>query len=257
MADLRQKLVNALLTYTQAPAKQVSQLTPWQARTMASTLMGDKSPITEKNIRPYDIAQIEDVINATREQRAARNLDESKQRFNQGSGYVNYDLMNEAGMGHSDFSMLPSAGVHNTLGQFTYKTLPNGDIQVQDTYDFLNDNPGNLTTRQADTARYKNLNTLEKLYLLGKETINPYDEQGMKIIDSDSPFGQIGQGFSSLASRFGNAFIGDKGRDVNITFHPKKPLLTQEQIFENNPEIQQRYYENYPEQRVRKTEYVK
>ena len=255
MADYRKSLVKALLNYVELPAKQMASVSPLQLRAMASTLMGNKNDITQKDFTNYDMDQLENTINATRNIRAGQK-DVNTKRFNQGAGYVDYDLMNQAGMDHSDYSLLPSAGIHNTLGQFTYKTLPNGNIQVSDEYDFLNDNPGILTKNQANSERYKNLNTLQKIGLLAKETINPYDEKGMKIVE-DHTFGQFGQGVTTFPSRFGNAFIGDNGRNVNITFKPKHPLLTQEQIFENNPELKNRLiYQNNLNQPNKKTEYV-
>lgn len=207
----KERLIKGLLSYL-----------PLQDRTLIETLRGDTSPITAQSIGPEYLNQLNDIIEKTRDVRALSVEGKNQERFNKGAGYVNYDLYDQAGMPISDFNMAPSGGVRNTLGQFSYETLPNGNVRVKDRYDFLNDRFPGMSLSQSQTSRYANMNPMAKALLVGKETFQP-------------------GGWDSLPSRFGNAFIGDRGRDVNIEFKPRQPLKTKQQIRPDSDDIEKAF----------------
>ena len=209
--------MDGLLDKTKKKAKGLldvvtTNVAPLQVRTLLGTIAGNQEPITAKTLTQDEINQLDDVIQRTRELRGQTIPEKNIPVFNQGKGFVNYDLMNDAGIVNSDLSLLPSAAIRNTLGQFRYETLPNGNIRVVDRYDFLNDKFPGMSAEQANSARYENLNPFQKIGLLASETWS--GDRGM----------------ATLPSRFGNAFVGANGRDVNIEFKPSKKLRTKEEI---------------------------
>ena len=192
-------------------AKQKYNEIPLQDRTLAESMFGYNAPINAKNLSQDQINQLYRTILETRNYRASSVPDKYRGTFDQGGGIVTYPMYNAIGQGFQDYNMLPEAAIHNTLGQFSYKTLPNGNIQVTDNYDFFNDKVAGLTDAQSKTSRYEKMNPVEKAWTVTKETFQP-------------------DGLNTFASRFGNAYVGKNTRPVNIEFKPPTPLLSKEQI---------------------------
>ena len=206
-------------------------LLPLQVKTLAETVSGNRLPITEKNLSEDDKMRMAEAILASRAYKQGLldlnktdpNMSEANRKaynkffpnpqaikdFQAGKGAVGYDDYGDAGQATSDWNMLPSGSVRNTLGQFRYETDKNGNIIAKDRYDFSNDTIDGLPPSVANSARYANMSTPQKLWTLTKES----------FVMPQVGFNPI-LGFESIPSRAGNAFVGNKGRDVNIRFKP-------------------------------------
>lgn len=208
---------------------------PLQIKTLLETATGTTSPITEKNLSGSQKQKITDSILAARAYREAllqgvqnnaplseRDMMQYKKlfpnqaaidRFKAGSGTVNYDDIYNGTGAASDWNMLPSGEIRNTLGQFNYTTDKQGNINVRDRYDFLNDMIEGLPKEVSNSARYKSMSNPEKVMTLAKETFYMPKVGFSPIL-----------GLRSVPSRVGNAFVGGDGRDVNITFKPTSSI---------------------------------
>jgi hypothetical protein len=162
---------------------------PAQVRTFASTLAGNRDPITEKNFTKAELQQMRSAI------------ERSKKRGSQKStvDYADYgDDSKRQQMAFKDFSVLPKDAARNTLGRFKYEKTPEGRLVAIDNYDFKDD----LTDKLPNIPKskdYEKLNAIQKAVKLAKDTFNP--EMG---------------GFGTLPSRVGSAYIGDTKRPVRI-----------------------------------------
>jgi len=181
----------------------VRDIVPAQVRTFASTLAGNRDPITEKDFTDAELKQARDaVINSRVRQKLAK---DTYEKFGKASlapkddptvDYKDYGKgMNNA---RQDFNVGTDAAMRNTLGRFSYEKTPEGRLIATDTYDFKNDLakevPGIPRTKD-----YEGLSTLEKVGKLAKDSFS--SEAG---------------GFGTLPSRVGNAFIGSDGRPVKV-----------------------------------------
>lgn len=205
---------------------------PLQVRTLVETASGNRSPITERNLSEEDKMRIAEAIAASRAYKQGlldmnktdpNMSDANKRAYNQffpnqqaikdfqsGSGAVGYDAYADAGQGTSDWNFLPSGSIRNTLGQFRYNTDKNGNINIKEKYDFANDTVDGLPRSVSNSARYETMSAPQKAWTVAKETF-VLPEVGFNPA----------MGISSLPSRYGNAFVGRDGRDVNINFKPK------------------------------------
>lgn len=202
-------------------------LLPLQVKTLIETATGDKSPV---KLGHADRERVADAILASRtykqslldlqKDNALKDWQQAEYKkyfpnenaiklFKSGSGAVGYDDYYNAGQGASDWNFFPSGSVRNTLGQFRYNTDKAGNVNVTDRYDFTNDTIEGLPKSVANSERYKNMSIPEKIATLRMETMF-MPEVGFNPI----------LGFRSLPSRIGNAFVGNSGRDVNITLPP-------------------------------------
>ena len=147
-------------------------------------------------------------LNALKEKNQAE-----KEYFQSGKGSVNY--MDYPGhlKGVRDSTLSKEGAVRNTLGRFTYETLPDGRIKVKDTYDFKDDLVKELGQRPS--SAYKDLGTMGKLGTILVDTLN-------NPMDLQSEAGGIAVGRATLPSRMGSAFIGQNGRPVDITLDPRE-----------------------------------
>jgi len=217
---------------------------PLQVRTLLETASGNISPITEKSLDDAEKQRIADAILASRSYKqslldlkndnALKEWQEKDYKkyfpndsainlFKSGAGAVGYDDYYNARQSASDWNMLPSGGIRNTLGQFRYATDPSGNVVIKDKYDFRNDTIENLPREVANSKRYEPMTTAEKIATLAKETIY-MPKAGL------SPM----LGIRSFPSRLGNAFVGaNKVRDVNIKLDPR---------FTTNPTEDDLYY---------------
>lgn len=217
---------------------------PLQVRTFLETLGGKDSPITWDNLndkekqllkdtildarfkRAEDLFYTKDAVELAKKEKDAvaqeqlQKFLDQRPYFDTRAGSVTYEDYRDSSdgiQGMSDLNVFPEAAIRNTLGRFTYKTMPDGSVKVIDEpYDFYNDDPGGLTPEQVQTSRYEKMPTPEKLQTLAKESFAP-------------------EGFRTLPSRVGNAFIGSKGRPINITIPPKQ--LNLRTVEELGPEI--------------------
>ena len=180
----------------------IKDIVPAQVRTFASTLMGNRDPITEKDFTDAELKQARNAVLKSRERQTGKRFikEESdklaRQHYDPTVDYKDYGkVMNNA---RQDFNVGSDAAMRNTLGRFKYEKTPEGRLIATDTYDFKDDLvkqvPGIPRTKD-----YKNLSTLEKVGKLAKDSF-------------DSEAG----GLKTLPSRVGNAFVGADGRPVRI-----------------------------------------
>ena len=192
------------------------KVVPAHLRTFGETLMGDRTPITEKNFTPSELDQMRNAIMSSRKDREAMNqrmfantIDKEfksgasdkelmaimkqgpSQKIDQSVGYQHYpggdvEVRRDTDFGHD-------ASIRSTLGRFAYNKDANGNLIATDNYKFTND----LPDQTRPTSDYAGMSTPEKLWTLAKDTA------------------QMG-GLETLPSRVGNAFIGADGRPVNV-----------------------------------------
>jgi hypothetical protein len=224
-------------------------LTPVQLRTfLETTAMPEGTrkdrPVTEKNFSESELRQLLDTIGTARKNRAKEKgfnstytptskdnhymsidklfektmgkeakarTEAEKKHFESGSGSVNY--MDYPGfLSGGDSTLSKEGAIRNTLGRFVYETLPDGRIRVKDTYDFKNDLQ---ELGQRPSAAYKGMSDIEKMGTIVVDTLN-------NPMDLQSEAGGIRIGRATLPSRMGSAFIGEKGRPVDITLDPRE-----------------------------------
>jgi hypothetical protein len=149
-----------------------------------------------------------------------KDFDESQRKrkaedkyFLSGKGAVFYGDYPQDNSGRlADTTLGKSGAVRNTLGRFTYQTMPDGRINIQENYDFADDLVEGLNQRPS--AEYEGMSTGQKLNALLMDTLhNPQD----RMLDTGTKFGR-----STLPGRVGSAFIGEKGRPVNVTIDPRE-----------------------------------
>jgi len=180
----------------------ITKKVPAQIRTFADTLMGDNTPITEKNFTPEELQQIKSSIANSRARQVGKNFISEgpgqplKQTYNQTVGYKDYGSGERGERVENDFNLGGSGAIRNTLGRFAYEKTPDGRLIAKDTYDFKDDLVKEAGARPS--ADYEKMNTLEKLGTIAKDTVTTKG------------------GLTSIPSRIGSAFIGKNGRPVNI-----------------------------------------
>lgn len=175
----------------------VKSLIPAQIRTFASTLAGNRDPITEKDFTQSELDQARSAIMRSRTDQLNKFR---KRKLDETVGYQHYgDDEKRQKDTMRDFSPLPQDAMRNTLGRFAYKKDPNGHLIATDSYDFKDD----LVSENPKIPRskdYENLSTTEKIAKLAKDSLN-VKEMG---------------GLSTLPSRVGSAFIGKASRPVRL-----------------------------------------
>jgi hypothetical protein len=192
---------------------------PAHARTFVETLLGDESPITEKNFSSSELEMMRDAIMRSRKDNKAMNermyyeqitkaksdkeLDEIRGRgaptkIDQTVGYQHYP---DQPMGiRDDLNLSYDSAIRNTLGRFAYDKDANGNLIATDLYKFRDD----LSGFARPTSDYADMGLMEKLNTLRKDTFN-------------------GAGIHSLPSRVGSAFLGNKpGRPVTVNLGKAK-----------------------------------
>ena len=192
---------------------------PAHARTFVETLLGDESPITEKNFSSSELEMMRDAIMRSRKDNKAMNermyyeqitkaksdkeLDEIRGRgaptkIDQTVGYQHYP--NQPMGIRDDLSLSYDSAIRNTLGRFAYDKDANGNLIATDLYKFRDD----LSGFARPTSDYADMGLMEKLNTLRKDTFN-------------------GAGIHSLPSRIGSAFLGNKeGRPVTVNLGKAK-----------------------------------
>ena len=162
---------------------------PAQVRTFASTLAGNRDPITEKDFSESELNQVRDAIKRSRKRGSK----------SQTVDYVDYgdDKYRQQHV-IKDFSVFPEDAARNTLGRFKYEKTPEGRLVATDSYDFKDDlvdkNP-----KIPKSKDYEGLSALGKAAKLAKDSFNP--EMGA---------------LRTLPSRIGSAYIGKASRPVRL-----------------------------------------
>ena len=196
---------------------------PAQVRTFLETVKVKKSKITEKDFTKKEINLIKEAIKQSRIRgKKVRYFDNDGEVFRdrnkkartKNKGSVQYkDYPNEAKptnridepFGRGDYNLGSSGAIRNTLGRFSYEKTPEGRLIARDNYDFKDDLVKEYGVRPSKD--YKKMGTLGKIGTIAKDTLFPRP-------DSYKP--NPLKGVSTLPSRVGSAFIGDKGRPVEI-----------------------------------------
>lgn len=111
-----------------------------------------------------------------------------------------------------DSTVSREGAIRNTLGRFVYETTPEGKIRIKDNYEFANDLVEEMNQRPS--SAYEGMSTTQKLNALLMDTLHNKQDallgSGMKV------------GRATLPSRVGSAFIGERGRPVDVTIDPRE-----------------------------------
>ena len=163
---------------------------PAQVRTFASTVAGNRDPITEKDFSDSELAQVRDAIKRSRKRGSK----------SQTVDYVDYydDSTTRDKSVYKDFSVLPGDAARNTLGRFRYEKTPEGRLVATDSYDFKDD----LVEKNPNVPKskdYEGLSALGKVAKLAKDSFDP----------------KMGA-LTTLPSRIGSAYIGKTSRPVRL-----------------------------------------
>jgi hypothetical protein len=183
----------------------VKKVVPSQLRTFVSTLAGSREPITEKDFTDAELAQARDAIVRSRKQQVASKNEFNNSPIDETVGYHHYANESKNRGRGSDFSVLPSDAMRNTLGRFKYEKTPEGRLVATDNYDFKDDLAKSVPGIRL-SSEYKNMSNLEKLHTLAKDTFS-------KELNPDKG---VAMGYRTLPSRVGSAFIGDTKRPVRL-----------------------------------------
>jgi hypothetical protein len=150
---------------------------PTSGRTLLETVQGNRTPITEKNFSPDELNML-------------RKLIELKGGDAGDIQYRDYfklkDLLRDQGKmpisyTPSIFSMGdPLGNIQTTLGRFKYARMPNGALQVVDTYDFNPIYPEGAT-QEARTGEYGALGPYSLIRDYAGEKIPPGYGRNVKI----------------------------------------------------------------------------
>lgn len=131
---------NALHAYREA--------VPAHVRVFASTLAGDRSPITENNLSPAEQASLMALVR--RNQQSPAYKPGAVTYLDYASDPSSYEGAAEPGDGRAhvgpfkggfNFGDPARTAVGNTIGQFRYKTLPDGSVTIDDSYDWDSGRP--------------------------------------------------------------------------------------------------------------------
>lgn len=164
---------------------------PMDARLFGQTLFGNRQPITEKDFTAQELAGIDAVVQ------------EAQKRGSQGD--VQYKDYNAFTGSRARPEFNPQIAAKTALGRFNYVQNPDGTVTVKDRYDFANE------SRQKSIEEYAKMNPVTKALTVVGRTV------------TDNPM----KWPTNLAGELGNAYIGNEGRDVNITL-PRRELIRQQ-----------------------------
>ena len=199
---------------------------PAQVRTFMETIKGKKDKITEKDFTKKEIDLIKKAIKQSRTRgRKVQYYDDDGEVFRdrnnkareKNKGSVQYKDYPSAKtitepmsriyepLGRGDYNLGNSGAIRNTLGRFSYEKTPEGRLIARDNYDFKDDLVKEEGVRPS--KGYEKMGTLGKIGTIAKDTLFPRPDSYMP-----NPF----KGVSTLPSRVGSAFIGDKGRPVEL-----------------------------------------
>ena len=165
-------------------SKLLKEVVPMDLRMLGSTLMGNKSPITESNFNKEELAAMQQAVDKA----AARTG-----RTEKGSvQYVDYPKGDEIGPGYQP--------VGSTLGRFVYEKGPNGQMVITDKYDFYNEG------RKDNVEKYEKMGRGEKALSVSGNMLKAL----------------VTGNFRQIPNEVADAYIGRDGRDVRIKLPVKR-----------------------------------
>lgn len=182
------------------------EMLPLEKRMYLQTLFGDRNKeFNAADLTDRELDVIGETIKTAQESRKealkyqgnTKEAKKNREALKAGTGNVQYNDYERAAINKSLNGQEDDAAYYpiwNSLGRFTYKTLPNKDVAVKDTYDFYNEQ------RAANVKKYEQMNPLTKVFAM-----IPYAVESVSKMDA-----------RPIASAVGEAFIGRDGRPVNI-----------------------------------------
>jgi hypothetical protein len=167
-------------------ANMLRGIVPMDTRLFASTLFGNRAPITEKDFTPQELAGMQSVIGQAQARGSKGDVQyKDYAKFSGENARAEYD---------------PQIATRTTLGRFNYAQNPDGTLRVTDRYDFANE------ARNPAIAAYQQMSPVQKALTVAKNTF------------LDNPMKWPTNAGNELA----NAYIGNEGRDVNININPQE-----------------------------------
>jgi hypothetical protein len=175
-----------MATIAELLAEGFKNIAPADTRLFASTLFGNRAPITEKDFTPQELAGIQSVVGEAQKRGSKGDVQyKDYAKFSGENARAEYD---------------PQIATRTTLGRFNYAQNPDGTLRVTDRYDFANE------ARNSAIAAYQQMNPVQKALTVAKNTF------------LDNPMKWPTNAGNELA----NAYIGNEGRDVNININPQE-----------------------------------
>lgn len=165
-------------------SKMLKEVVPMDIRMLGSTLMGNKSPITESNFNKEELAAMQQAVD-----KAAARTGKTEKGSVQ---YVDYPKGDEIGPGYQP--------VGHTLGRFVYEKGPNGQTVITDKYDFYNEG------RKANVEKYEKMGRAEKALSVSGNMLKNLVTGNLRQIPGE----------------VADAYIGRNGRDVRIQLPVKR-----------------------------------
>lgn len=157
---------------------------PMDLRILGSTLMGNRSPITEANFNQAELAAMQQAVD-----KAAARTGKTQKGSVQ---YVDYPRGEEIGPGFQP--------VGQTLGRFVYEKGPDGRTVITDKYDFYNEG------RKANVEKYEKMGPIEKPLSVAKNMLKNLVKGNLRQIPAE----------------VAEAYIGRDGREVRIQLPVKR-----------------------------------
>jgi hypothetical protein len=165
-------------------SRMLKEVVPMDIRMLGSTLMGNKSPITESNFSKEELAAMQQAVD-----KASARSGKTEKGFVQ---YVDYPKGDEIGPGYQP--------VGQTLGRFVYEKGPNGQTVITDKYDFYNEG------RKANVEKYEKMGRGEKALSVSGNMLKNLVTGNLRQVPGE----------------LADAYIGRDGRDVRIQLPVKR-----------------------------------
>lgn len=211
------------------------QFVPPQARFYTQAMFGDRSkPLTQNDLTPEELRFINDAIEASQlrlksnieavkraktyedlpissrygdlAERKIGDIQDEDLKFKKiKEAYLEHERQLNKGYGNVQYSDYAKGNpIRDTLGRFTYKLDPSGNVHVSDVYDFYN------SMRAKAVEDFEKMSPTEKIIAILKRTEDP-------LLTEAS--GNQGLAAGTLGA-IGEAYIGRNGRPVDIKYHP-------------------------------------
>ena len=159
-------------------SRMLKEVVPMDLRILGSTLMGNKSPITESNFNQEELAAMQQAVD-----RAAARTGQAQKGSVQ---YADYPKGEEIGPGYQP--------VGTTLGRFVYEKSPTGQTVITDKYDFYNEG------RKANVEKYEKMGRAEKAMSVSGNMLKNLVTGNLRGVPGE----------------LADAYIGRDGREVKI-----------------------------------------
>ena len=159
-------------------SRMLKEVVPMDLRILGSTLMGNKSPITESNFNQEELAAMQQAVD-----RAAARTGQAQKGSVQ---YADYPKGEEIGPGYQP--------VGTTLGRFVYEKSPTGQTVITDKYDFYTEG------RKANVEKYEKMGRAEKAMSVSGNMLKNLVTGNLRGVPGE----------------LADAYIGRDGREVKI-----------------------------------------